>query len=144
MFLRCRFRCCSPNLRRTTNEAPALESRMEDWRKQRAPALEKVSCNQESKTTCLSCQLWTGSKAKERYRPRLLLQRPPGFSSLSVGRIPNKTNRKFCDYHTSHNHTRGPVWLMPVCRWTEQRTCQTGCLWLQNTPSLYSALSTLL
>ena len=42
-----------PNLRRTTNEAPALESRMEDWRKQTAPALEKVSCNQESKTTCV-------------------------------------------------------------------------------------------
>ena len=144
MFLRCRFHCCSPNLRRTTNEAPVLESRMEDWRKQTAPALEKVSCNQESKTTWLSYQLWTGSKAKERYRPRLLLQRLHGFSLLSVGCIPNKTNGKFWVYHTSHNHTRGPVWLMPVCRWTEQGTCQTGCLWLQNTPSLYSALSTLL
>ena len=142
MFLHCRLHCCSSNLRRTTNEAPALESRMEDWRKQTAPALEKVSCNQESKTTCVSYQLWTGSKAKERYHSMLLLQRLHGYSSLSVCRIPNKTNRKVCPFDTSHNRTRGPVWLMLVCRWTEQGTCQTGCLWLQNTPNLYSALST--
>ena len=142
MFLHCRFHCYSPNLRRTTNGAPVLESRMEDWRKQTTPALEKVSCNQESKTTCVSYQLWTGSKAKERYHSMLLLQRLHGYSSLSVCRIPNKTNRKLCPFDTSHNRTRGPVWLMPVCRWTEQGTCQTGCLWLQNTPNLYSALST--
>ena len=141
MFLHCCFHCYSPNLRRTINEAPVLQSRMEDWRKQTAPALEKVSCNQESKTTWVSCQLWTGSKAKERYRPWLLLQRLHGFSSLSVGRIPNKTGRRL-QQRKRHNHTRGPVWLMSVCRWTEQRTCQTGCLSPQNTPNLYSALST--
>ena len=142
MFLHCRFHCYSPNLHRTTNEAPVLESRMEDWRKQTAPALEKVSCNQESKTICVSYQLWTDSKAKECCRSMLLLQRIHCFSGLNVGLIPNKTNEKLCAYHTSHNHTRGPVWLTPVCRWTEQGTCQTGCLLLQNTPSLYSALST--
>ena len=142
MFHHCRFHCYSPNLRRTTNEAPVLESRMEDCRKQTAPALEKVSWNQESKTTCVSYQIWTGSKAKERYHSMWLLQRLHVYSSLSVGRIPNKTNGKLCHYHTSHNHTRGSVWLKPVCRWTEQGTCQTGCLSLQNTPNLYSALST--
>ena len=50
MFLHCCLQGYSPDLGRTTNGAPVLQPRLEDWRQLTAAVLEKASCNQESKT----------------------------------------------------------------------------------------------
>ena len=111
MFLHCCFQGYSPDLGRTTNGVPLLQPRLEDWRQPAAPALEKTSCNQESKTAWAPIQWRTRLRVKEFYQPRLLLQR---LHLQGSGCSPKRTNRLNFFYRMSHNRTRGPVLLIPV------------------------------